>query len=208
MLPSFALVAAIALPNPIQLLGEGKTSGSATCRAGDGTLGTWVRSAPGTTVTLEPAVLDAEVGANTPADAMLYCHASSGAEGKIEATNAALIYPKGTELQPLYKLTIYHPAKDQQDPFDTALGPGGAIKAAPFGQAIIFGKHSMLIVPAGWKIESKAAAILPKRASDDADVLDQGGCEVNKMDDEDAFPRYIGTAADDCSVKIDLNALQ
>lgn len=208
MIHALILAAATALPNPIQLAGEGNTSGTATCRANDGSLGTWVKSAPGATATSEPAVLDAQIGSSAWPDAMLYCHSSGGDVGKIETATASLIYPKGTMLQPLYKLTIYHPAKDQQDPFDAALGPGGAIKSAPFGQAIIFGKHSMLVVPAGWKIESKAAAIVPKRPDAYASNLDQGGCEVNKMDDEDAYPRYIGTAADDCSIKIDLNNLQ
>jgi len=202
-----ALVLVLGIANPVQLTLTAQTNGTATCHASDGSLGTWVR-ATGIKTTDEPSVLDAEVGAQTWPDAMLYCHDGQGRPGKIEAKPASLIYPRGTIIEPLYRLTIDHPAADKQDPYQTPLGPDGVITKAAFGQVVIFNKHSMLIVPSGWKIESKAAAILPKRPGAYESDLDDGSCEVNRMDDEDEFPRYIGTADGDCSVKIDLNSLQ
>jgi hypothetical protein len=195
------------IPNPVQLETETNTSGTATCRASDGSLGVWVRAA-GATTTSEPSVLDAEAGSKTPPDAMLYCRDRDGRPGKIEATPASLLYPEKTLLQPVYQVTITRPTSDQQPPFEVALGPTGSIQHAPFGQAIIFSKHSMLIVPSNWKIESKPIAIAPQRPGTFASTLDEGGCEVNRMDDEDADPRYIGEAIEDCSVKIDLANLQ
>jgi hypothetical protein len=49
---------------------------------------------------------------------------------------------------------------------------------------------------------------MPKNPEAYTSTLDVGGCEVNRMDDEDAYPRYIGTSAADCSTKIDLATLQ
>jgi hypothetical protein len=196
-----------AIPNPVQLATETKNTGTATCRASDGSLGTWVRTS-GVNVTDEPSVFDTQIGAKTPPAAMLYCHDRDGHQGKIEASPASLVYPSKTILQPVYQVTITRPAGDQQPPFQVALGPEGTIANASFGQAIIFSKHSMLIVPANWKIESKPFAILPKRPGEFTSTLDQGGCEVNRMDDEDSDPRYIGEAAADCSTKIDLSSLQ
>jgi hypothetical protein len=195
------------IPNPVQLETETNTTGTATCRASDGSLGVWSRLT-GVSTTAEPSVLDAEAGSKTPPDAMLYCRDQNGRPGKIEASPTSLVYPEKTLLQPVYQVTITRPAGDQQPPFEVALGPTGSIQRAPFGQAIIFSKHSMLIVPSGWKIESKPIAIAPKRPGTFTSTLDEGGCEVNRMDDEDADPRYIGEAVEDCSVKIDLSDLQ
>lgn len=199
--------AATAVPNPVELSSGTATTNSATCRAADGSLGSWERVS-GISSTTQPSVLDLETGAKEPPTAMLYCRDRDGRAGKIEAKPASLVYPSGTVLQPVYRLTITRPSADNQPPFEAALGPGGVITKAPFGQAIIFGKHSMLIVPDGWKIESRAAGILPKSPDAYTSTLDEGGCEVNRMDDEDAYPRYIGTSAADCSIKLDLNALQ
>lgn len=195
------------IPNPVQLSGGTTTTGSATCRAADGSLGTWDRIT-GVSSTTQPSVLDVETGSKEPPNAMLYCRDRDGRAGKIEAKPASLVFPSGTLLQPVYRVTITRPSTDNQPPFEAALGPGGVITKAPFGQVIIFGKHSMLIVPDGWKIESRAVGILPKSPDGYSSTLDEGGCEVNRMDDEDAYPRYIGTSAADCSIKIDLNALQ
>ncbi len=202
-----AALLALAIPNPVQLATGTNTTGTATCRALDGSLGSWERVS-GTSTTTEPSILDEEASAKTPADAMLYCRSRDGAAGKIDAKPASLIYPKGTLLQPVYRLTITRPSTDAQPPFETALGPGGVITSASFGQVVIFGKHSMLIVPSGWKIASRPVGILPKSPDEYSSTLDVGGCEVNRMDDEDEFPRYIGTAATDCSTKIDLETLQ
>ena len=202
-----AAPAAATIPNPVQLAGGTATTGSATCRTADGSLGVWERIS-GVSSTAQPSVLDVETGAKGPPDAMLYCFDRDGHEGKIEAKPATLIYPKGTLLQPIYRVTITRPSSDDQPPFETALGPGGVISKAPFGQAIIFGKHSMLIVPDGWKIDSRAVGILPKKPDTYTSTLDEGGCEVNRMDDQDAYPRYIGTSASDCSIKVDLDTLQ
>jgi|GEM_PF-5288071 hypothetical protein len=196
-----------AIPNPVQLATESKSTGTATCRGSDGSLGTWVRTSA-ITYTTEPSVFDEEPDAKTPPEAMLYCHDRDGRQGRIEATPASLVYPSKTLLQPVYQVTITRPSSDQQPPFQVALGPDGMIAHASFGQAIIFSKHSMLIVPASWKIQSKPFAILPKRPGTFTSTLDEGGCEVNRMDDEDADPRYIGEAAQDCSVKVDLSNLQ
>jgi len=195
------------VPNPVQLSGGTTTTGSATCRAADGSLGAWERIT-GVSLTTQPSVLDVETGLKEPANAMLYCRDREGRAGTIEAKPASLVFPSGTLLQPVYRVTITRPASDGQPPFEAALGPGGVISKAPFGQAIIFGKHSMLIVPNGWKIESRAVGILPKNPKAYTSTLDEGGCEVNRMDDEDAYPRYIGTSAADCSVKVDLTSLQ
>jgi hypothetical protein len=195
------------VPNPVALATESRSTGTATCRGADGSLGTWVRTT-GIAATTEPSVFDAEPGAKTPPEAMLYCRDREGRQGRIEATPGSLIYPSKTVVQPVYQVTITRPTGDQQPPFQVALGPEGTIARAPFGQAIIFSKHSMLIVPSSWKIASKPFAILPKRPDAYTSTLDEGGCEVNRMDDEDADPRYIGEAAQDCSVKIDLSTLQ
>ena len=204
-----AALLALSIPNPLQVStgSDANATGTATCRAVDGALGTWERVS-GVGATTEASILDAEVNAKAPPDAMLYCHGRDGKPGKIEAKPASLIYPKGTLLQPVYRVTITRPASDDQPPFLTALGPGGVITSATFGQAIIFGKHSMLIVPAGWKIATHPVAIAPKSPDAYTSTLDVGGCEVNRMDDEDAYPRYIGTSAADCSTKIDLETLQ
>ncbi len=207
MMIVLAALLALGIPNPIQLATGANTTGTATCRAADGSLGTWERVS-GASTTSEPSILDAEQSAKTPPDAVLYCRSRAGAPGKIDAKPASLVYPKGTALQPVYRVTITRPTSDDQPPFETALGPGGVITNAPFGQAIIFGKHSMLIVPTGWKIASRVAGILPKSPDTYTSTLDVGGCEVNRMDDEDAYPRYIGTSAADCSTKIDLDTLQ
>ena len=153
--------AATAVPNPVELLRGTATTGSATCRAADGALGSWERVS-GVTSTTQPSVLDVEVGTKEPPTAMLYCRDRDGRAGKIESKPASLVFPSGTLLQPVYRLTITRPSADNQPPFEAALGPGGVVTKAPFGQAIIFGKHSMLIVPNAWKIESHAAGILPK----------------------------------------------
>ncbi|HTU68709.1 MAG TPA: hypothetical protein VMF11_00180 [Candidatus Baltobacteraceae bacterium] len=195
-------------PNPITLATATKSTGTATCYAADGSsaLGTWERvSSLGKTT--EPSVLDAPAEATAPPDAMLYCRGAAG-PGRIEAKPADLVYPPGTMVEPVYKVTILHPAADGQPPFDVALGPGGEISKAPFGEAIIFDRHSMLIVPATWKIARAAIAIEPTRPKTYSSTLDEGGCEVNRMDDEDEYPRYIGTSASDCSIKVDLNTLQ
>lgn len=202
----FAALLALAIPNPVQL-SSGTSTTAATCRATDGSLGTWERVS-GVNATSQPSVLDLEAGAKELPSAVLYCQDRDGRQGHIEAKPASLIYPKGTLLQPVYRVTITRPASDDQPPFETALGPAGAITNASFGQVIIFGKHSMLIVPSGWKIASRAAGIAPKSPDEYTLTLDVGGCEVNRMDDEDAYPRYIGTAAADCSTKIDLSTLQ
>jgi hypothetical protein len=199
--------AGTAIPNPVELSDGTATTGSATCHAADGSLGSWER-ATGISSTTQPSVLDIETGTKEPPTAMLYCRDRDGRAGKIEAKPVSLVFPSGTVIQPIYRVTITRPSTDDQPPFEAALGPGGVITKAAFGQVIIFGKHSMLIVPDGWKIESHAAGILPKSPDAFTSTLDVGGCEVNRMDDEDAYPRYIGTAAADCSIKIDLNALQ
>jgi hypothetical protein len=202
-----AALLALAIPNPVQLSTGANTTAAATCRAADGSLGTWERVS-GVNATTQPSVLDVEPDAKELPNAMLYCQDRDGRPGRIEAKPASLIYPKGTVLQPVYRVTITRPASDDQPPFETALGPAGVITNASFGQVIIFGKHSMLIVPSGWKIASRAAGIAPKNPNEYTSTLDVGGCEVNRMDDEDAYPRYIGTAAADCSTKININTLQ
>jgi hypothetical protein len=207
MMIVLAALLAVAIPNPIQLATGTNTTVTATCRALDGSLGSWERVS-GTSATTEPSILDEEPSAKAPPDAMLYCRNHDGGVGKIDAKPESLIYPKGTLLQPVYRLTITRPSSDDQPPFETALGPGGVITNAPFGQAIIFGKHSMLIVPTGWKIASRPVGIMPKNPDAYTSTLDVGGCEVNRMDAEDEYPRYIGTAASDCSTKIDLQTLQ
>jgi hypothetical protein len=202
-----ATSATAAIPNPVRLALSASGTGSATCWARGGSVGTWVR-VTGVHATLEPSVFDEQAGSKTPGNAMLYCHDRAGHVGQIKAHPANLVYPSGTLVQPVYLLTITRPAGDGQPPFDVELGPGGRITQAPFGHAIIFSKHSMVIVPEKWTIQSRAFAILPKRPGAFTSTLDEGGCEVNRMDDEDQAPRYIGMSAQDCSINVDLNALQ
>ncbi|HEY5341482.1 MAG TPA: hypothetical protein VIK27_10685, partial [Candidatus Aquilonibacter sp.] len=157
--------------NPLHLVVNATTSGTADCA------GRWVR-VMGVKRTGEPSVLDAKVGAKTPPNAVLYCRGDNNRPGRIRAHPSSLVYPVGTLLQPVYRVTIDFPKHDDQTPYILALGPGGKIAKAPFGQAIIFGKHQMLIVPDGWAIHSSAVAIEPLVPGAQLGSLGLSSCQV------------------------------